>query len=270
MSTDDPKPSPAYTRLQLNRGGYFGERIDIAGVLPRIEAIAIRQGWTPDPIDCPNGTRIAAFRKGNPQARANVYVSAGIHGDEPAGPIAVERLLEQAEWPTRFNYWLVPCLNPFGFERNTREGLGGVDLNRDYRQPRTPITSGHIEWLARQPRFDLALLLHEDWEANGFYLYELNPDSQASLADAIIEAVRKVCPIEHAEEVDGRPAASGMIRFVGSVPERDEWPEALHLIYHKTRHNYTLEGPSDYPLALRVNALVTAVNAALQHFEPQP
>ena len=59
-----------------------------------------------------------------------------------------------------------------------------------------------------------------------------------------------------------------MIRFVGTIPEREEWPEAIHLIHHKTRLNYTLEAPSDYPLPTRVNALVRAVQAAIVQFEP--
>ena len=41
----------------------------------------------------------------------------------------------------------------------------------------------HIQWLARQPKFDLCLLLHEDWESHGFYLYEQNPDARRSFAD---------------------------------------------------------------------------------------
>ena len=31
-----------------------------------------------------------------------------------------------------------------------------------------------MRWLARQPNFDLAVCVHEDWESVGFYLYELN------------------------------------------------------------------------------------------------
>jgi hypothetical protein len=37
----------------------------------------------------------------------------------------------------------------------------------------------------------------------------------------------------------------------------------LYLISHKARQGYTLEAPSDFPLATRVNALVAAVNAAV-------
>jgi hypothetical protein len=72
-----------------------------------------------------------------------------------------------------------------------------------------------------------------------------------------------VCPIESAVLVDNWPAENGVIRPRLNPAERPLWPESLHLITHKTRRSYTLEAPSDFPLPIRVTALVTAVRAAL-------
>ena len=44
---------------------------------------------------------------------------------------------------------------------------------------------------------------------------------------------------------------------------RPDWPEALYLITHKARLGYTLEAPSDFALATRVDALVAGVRAAV-------
>ena len=44
---------------------------------------------------------------------------------------------------------------------------------------------------------------------------------------------------------------------------RPDWPEALYLFQRKTRLSYTLEAPSDWPLPIRVNALVAGMRAAL-------
>lgn len=173
------------------------------------------------------------------------------------------RLIIDDHWPADANLWIVPCLNPGGFEKSTRENEEGVDLNRDYKSQASSRVRSHIVWLDDQPSFDLALLLHEDWESNGFYLYELNPDSQPSLAEVITRAVAQVCPIDWAAEIEGRAASGGMIRFVGEIPERPEWPEALWLLERKTRHNYTLEAPSDFPLELRSEALGIAVKTAI-------
>ena len=122
----------------------------------------------------------------------------------------------------------------------------------------------HIAWLDRQPPFDLCLLLHEDWESHGFYLYEQNPDGNSSLAEAIIESVTKICPVDLSTSIEGRPAEGGIVRAGIDPRSLPDWPEAFYVIMHKTRVSYTLEAPSDFELTTRVEALVVAVNTALE------
>jgi len=155
-----------------------------------------------------------------------------------------------------------------GFVLNRRENPVGRDLNRDYRHLETAEVRAHITWLERQPQFDLYLCLHEDWEAHGFYLYEQNPDGKPPLAETIIEAVQKVCPIDPSEIIEDRPAKGGIIRPNLDPNTRPQWAEAFYLIMHKSRLGCTLEAPSDFPLPVRVNALVTGVNAAMKSFNP--
>ncbi len=264
MSVGDFDPG---IRVGRNQGGYRGERIDVDRLIGEASELALSSGWTLDPLAFKDGRSLPAFVRRYPSASSNIYLSAGIHGDEPAGPLAMRQLLGENQWPDRFNYWAVPCLNPVGFARNTRENEDGLDLNRDYHLGRAPAVEAHINWLGRQPNFDLALILHEDWESNGFYIYELNPDSRPSLADRMTQAVSRVCPLDLAAQIEGREAVKGMIRFVGSMPERAEWPEAFYLAHHNVRHNYTLEAPSDFAMSVRVRALVTAVRAALDGFD---
>ncbi len=273
-------------KLGKNDGGYHGETIDIRAVLRDVRAAAKSHGWTSElfykigdlemlalhraPLSTLNSSASASSygatspkqsEGGQPSTR--IYISTGIHGDEPAGPLAALRLLQENHWPADAELWLLPCLNPEGFVLNTRENAGGVDLNRDYRQPKAAESAAHIAWLERQPKFDLYLCLHEDWESHGFYLYEQNPDNQFSFADKMITAVKNVCPIDLSENIEGRPAESGIIRPLLNPLERPDWPEALYLISHKSRRGYTLEAPSDFPLPVRVNTLVAAVNAAM-------
>jgi len=112
----------------------------------------------------------------------------------------------------------------------------------------------------------LYLCLHEDWESRGFYVYEQNPDNQTSLAEAIIEAVKKVCPVDLSETIEDRPAHNGVIRPNIKPLERPDWPEAFYLIMNKSRLGYTLEAPSDFPLPIRIAALASGVVAALENF----
>src|SRR5205807_10234874 len=155
-------------------------------------------------------------------------------------------------------------LNPTGFALYRRENEEGIDLNRQYLEPQAQETLAHIAWLKRQPDFDLCLCLHEDWESHGFYVYELNPDNRPSLAEAMVNGVAGVCPIDRSEMIEGRPAQSGIIRPSVDPRSRPQWPEAFYLLTHKTRLSYTLEAPSDFPLAVRVAALMSGVRAAVE------
>ncbi|HEY3931442.1 MAG TPA: M14 family metallocarboxypeptidase [Verrucomicrobiae bacterium] len=254
-------------RLGKNLGSYLGETIDVRAVLRDVEIAAKRHGWTSEIFHDAGEFKLAAWHRkpqaGSQKLEARVYISAGIHGDEPAGPLAALKLLQENNWPDGAEIYLLPCLNPVGFTLNKRENADGIDLNRDYRNPKSAEVRAHIAWLERHARFNLYLCLHEDWESHGFYVYEQNPDAKPSFAEKIIEAVKKVCPIDLSETIEGRAAKDGIVRPNILPHERPEWPEAFYLITQKSRQGYTLEAPSDFPLQTRVKALVAGVNAAL-------
>ncbi len=262
-------------RLGRNTRGYVGETIDIAEVLKDCEVAARARGWTveqihPAPKLVLGLSRRAPLAGASGAGRRRVYISTGIHGDEPAGPLAARQLLQENSWPAGMDLWLCPCINPTGFTLNRRENDEGLDLNRQYLSPHAEETVAHIAWLRRQPGFDLCLCLHEDWESHGFYLYELNADQQPSLAEPVIARISEVCPIDQSEVIEDRPAHNGIIRPSIDPRTRPQWPEAFFLLTHKTRLSYTLEAPSDFPLPVRVAALVAGVSAALGALSARP
>jgi hypothetical protein len=250
-------------KLGKNVDRYRGETIDIAAVLAEILQQAREQGWNIDSLSTDNGLAIPALRRTVPVPRACLYLSAGIHGDEPAGPLAVRQLFRENRWPDGVEICLCPCLNPSGFALNRRENADGLDLNRQYLHLQAAETRAHVVWLEQQPRFDVAMCLHEDWESLGFYLYELRLGSNPSHAEEIIRQVEAVCPIDRSDEIEGRPAVGGIVRPSLDPRSRPQWPEALWLISYKTQHTYTLEAPSDFPMETRVTALVTGVRVVL-------
>lgn len=256
-------------RLGRNRHGYAGEIIDLDSIYRRCSAAASAYGWAWEVMDRESSLVLPALHRAakkrflGPEPQ-RIYLSTGIHGDEPAGPLAICRLLEENNWPDHASLWICPLLNPSGLSLNRRENARGVDLNRDYLDIQSEEVRMHVAWLQSQPAFDLAFCLHEDWESNGFYLYELNPDNLPSLAEPMIDAVRAVCPIDLAEEIEGRAASGGIIRPSVDPRSRPQWPEAFWLLNYKTRLSYTLEAPSDFPMATRVDALVAAVRTAVQ------
>ncbi len=250
-------------RLGKNAGRYLGETIEIERVQAEAHRLAFANGWECDTFLTEPAMTLRGYRRAKPGATRNFYFSTGIHGDEPSGPLAVLQLLEANEWPEA-NLWLVPCLNPTGFKLNSRFNADGIDLNRDYRHFRSREVQTHLEWLKTLPRLDTCIVLHEDWEANGFYIYEVNPHNLPSLAEPIIVSMRDHFPIEDADLVDNWPHKGGIIRPHFKPEDRPEWAESLWLIVNKAQRSYTFEAPSDFPLDFRVKAHLHAVRHAFK------
>src|SRR4029079_8526901 len=155
---DQPRP------LGKNINGYFGETIEVASVLRDCVELAQTTGWNIELIPVNTNLALAAFKKpgqvptaasGQPARHTpRVYISAGIHGDEPAGQLAIRQLFQENRWPADMAFWICPRLNPSGFINNRRENPDGVDLNRQYLNPHAAETLAHIAWLEAQPNFD--------------------------------------------------------------------------------------------------------------------
>ena len=238
---------------------------DPPALAARFEAAGRAAGFRVERFGEVPGCPLLALTKRKPGPRPRIYLSAGIHGDEPAPPLALLELLESGVFDTRAVWFICPLLNPLGFTRGTRENADGLDLNRDYKHLRSAEIQAHRRWLQRQPNFDLTFCVHEDWESKGFYLYELNPQQRASLAEPMIEAVERVCPIETASVIDGRATTTrGIIRPVSDPLLRDQWPEAIYLRAHHTSLGYTIESPSALPLPQRIASHRAAIETALR------
>ncbi len=241
--------------------------LDPAEFTPRFDAAARQTGFRAEEYGRIQDFPLLACTRRTPGPRPRVYLSAGIHGDEPAPPWALLQLVESGFFDARCTWFVCPLLNPTGFIHRTRENHAKVDLNRDYKSPRTSEVQAHIAWLQRQPNFDLIICLHEDWESKGFYLYELNPENRPTLANAMIAAARAHCPIESAAVIDGRPIAEpGIIRPVSDPLLRETWPEAIYLRHFHSTLDYTTETPSGLPLEQRIATHCAVLRGALGEF----
>jgi len=237
--------------------------LDPPALAAQLERAAAKAGFRSERYGEAAGCPLLALTKRTSGVRPRIYLSAGIHGDEPAPPLALLSMIESGDFDHRAVWFLCPLMNPAGLARGIREDAEGRDLNRDYRHLASPEVRDHVRWLGRQPNFDLAVCVHEDWETAGFYLYELNPDQRPSSAEAMIRAVSKACPIEKSPLIEGREAKGGIIRPELNPAERELWPEAIYLQVHHTRLTYTIESPSALPLDTRITALRTALRTAI-------
>ncbi len=238
---------------------------DPTALVARFLAAASAAGFRVERFGEIAGCPLLALTKRTAGLKPRIYLSAGIHGDEPASSLAALELLESGVFDDRAVWFLCPLLNPEGLRRGIRENPTGIDLNRDYRQPQAPESAAHVAWLRRQPNFDLSVCLHEDWESTGFYLYELNSGPTLTPAETILERTSAFLPIEPSALVDGREAIKGIIRPVIDATIRENWPESIYLrSEHHSPLHYTFETPSRSPLELRVAALKAAALAVIE------
>lgn len=241
----------------------FPDNFDVAQLAAELRAAGTAAGFAIEEYGRAAHVPLLAFVRPAPLECPAIYVSAGIHGDEPAPPLALLRMLRAGFFDDRARWFVCPLLNPEALHRRTREDPRGRDLNRDYREPQSSAVRQHLGWLRRQPRFAAAFCLHEDWEARGFYCYELNPEKRPSLAPAALKAAEAFCAVDTSAQIDGWPAAGGLISPQIDPAKREQWPEAIYLLVHHTPLCYTFETPSTFPLAPRLAAHCAALDAAV-------
>src|ERR1700758_5244411 len=191
-------------------------------------------------------------------ASPRLYLSAGIHGDEISGPLALLEMIRRPDFFAEFDVTIFPILNPNGLASGVRTNRDEIDLNRDYRNSRSLETKGHIETLLTLGRFEASMMLHEDYEGIGAYLYELNDTLDPGLGAKIIAAMGLHVPVDLRPEIEEAVARGGvisrrdLIAKLGRLEERPDWPEAIYLAVHHTAVSFTIETPKPFPIEARV------------------
>jgi murein peptide amidase A len=211
-----------------------------------------------------------------------VHLTAGVHGDEPAGPWALLSIVESGLLDPRFAYRIWPCTNPSGYQAGTRGNLEGNDVNRSFSEGVTTPESRAIIQVNRDHHFVVAVDLHEDFEADGFYCYEPVIHGTAPLSEAIVRAIESAgFPVQTLDEAfdlgyprDSRKAeamrtlARGRVLVNASAEIRlsPGLPLSLYLLRSAVKRYVTVETPRrrswDDRIAMHRLAVVTALAEA--------
>lgn len=227
-------------------------------------------GFIPEVLANTSDGAVMGWRRSG--GERHVYISAGIHGDEPSGPLALLGLMKAGFFCENVTWTICPALNPEGLAIGSRENRAGIDLNRDYLTQRASEVAAHSRWLSLRPALDLFISLHEDWESTGFYFYEINLcEDRPERAAAILDAVKPYFPAEPGTEIDGHEVReAGWIYHCAEADLPDSWPEAIYLAKKDCKLSFTLETPSAMDLAKRVLAHKAAVAEILRQSFPEP
>ena len=182
-----------------------------------------------------------------------LYLSAGCHGDEPAGALGLLEWVEaNGKRIAKQNVVILPCLNPWGFSNNVRTDAEGHDLNRQFHSSTHPIIQGWRSFV-KDRELKLVVTLHEDYDANGIYAYELNSRSGHSYAEPLLSRCERRIPREWRKTIEGRRAKRAIVRRTRGVPVVEEgMPEAVILFASENCATLTFETPSEFSLFDRV------------------
>ena len=233
---------------------------DYKSLSERWERLVKAKGWHLSVLSEQNGFPVFVIENeaSKEKQSGGVYLSAGVHGDECA-PVwgllewAEENLASFGNKPVL----IFPCLNPYGLIENTRRDGDGVDLNRHFQNKEISLIAAWQKFLEGRC-FDLAVNLHEDYDASGIYLYELA--RSASPGHQLLAACEDLIPRETAAVVDGSDFDNGLLRHEPDDEEMrriveedlDGWPEAIYLYLHHVRDSFTFETPSELDLERRI------------------
>lgn len=199
-----------------------------------------------------------------PQA-VSIYLSAGIHGDEPA---PVEALIQWAErnaargFLDRMNLMIFPCLNPWGLERNIRFDSEGRDLNRYYHSKKIPQISAQRKVMNGR-RFQAAACLHEDYDARGFYLYEI-ASKRPHWGESLCGDLTRIMDCDERANIDGHRCSNGVIRRRVTPGLMKGHPEAFMLHFKHADRTFTIETPSEEGLERRIRLQKGFLDALLR------
>ncbi len=191
--------------------------------------------------------------------RGAIYLSAGIHGDEPG---ATEGLIAWAEARCKtlatLPVLIFPCTNPWGLSNNRRSDMEGHDLNRLFHKDQHP-TIAAVQKAVQPYHFSSALMLHEDYDAEGIYLYEHHTTSPAG--QLLLDAAEREIPRDPRSRIEGRRVKNGLLspRLSPGALRKLGHPEAIWLHLKKCGRSITFETPSEFALERRVAAHVAAI-----------
>jgi hypothetical protein len=241
---------------------------DYRFLVARWRAVAKASGLTMRPLATESGYPVFSLRSKRLSHSAGVYLSAGIHGDEPAGAEALITWAEQnQERLCEMPCLIFPCLNPWGLVNNSRRDAQGRDLNRVFHHDE----AGAIHALKRMIKphqFSLSLALHEDYDAQGLYLYEIERD-KPFWGEALLEAARPFIPIEGRTSIEGRKAKAGLVRRKINLARFRKlgFPESVYLHIHHAQRSFTIETPSEFALEQRVAAHIAIIEECLRRIK---
>lgn len=204
------------------------------------------------------------FQGPNSSDPLRIGLFSAIHGDEPAGAVALAQFLlelaAQPEFAESFVLRVYPLCNPTGFEDNTRHSRRGKDLNREFWKESVEAEVQILEHELRNSHFHGIVQLHADDTSNGLYGFVRGHTLTENLLRPALQEAGEVLPRNVNATIDGFAARDGIIH------EQYEGVLAAPTQIEPVPFEIILETPQLAPLELQVQALVVALRTILREY----
>jgi protein MpaA len=205
-----------------------------------------------------------SFRGPNSNDPIRIGIFAAIHGDEPAGALAVAQFLSDlvADPALADGYQIhaYPICNPTGFEDDTRCSRNARDLNREFWKNSTEAEVQILENELRTQHFQGLIQLHADDTSEGIYGFVRGATLTENLLRPALREAGKILPRNNSALIDGFAARDGMIYDIYdgvlAAPKEVE-PVPFEIIF---------ETPHLAPIDLQVAALQAAMRTILKEY----
>jgi hypothetical protein len=187
-----------------------------------------------------------------------------VHGDEPAGALAMQcllnRLVDDPAPAAGYELSFYPLCNPTGYEDETRHNRAGLDLNREFWRNSALPEVRILEEELRTRHFDGIVALHADDTSDGLYGYSQGRLLNENLLVPALRASAGVLPLNPREIIDGFEAHDSVIKgcYCGILaPPPDQVPRPFEVIF---------ETPARAPMTRQVEAACCALGALLAEY----
>jgi predicted deacylase len=150
---------------------------------------------------------------GNIKSKKVICFSAGIHGNESSGPLAIIDFLNQYQATNNDPKIIIfPVANPVGFNDNTYFVRDGQNLNRNFGK-RKMTAENHLLYTAimNEP-ISFFASFHEDDELAGAYMHAYFDEKKPpAIYFDLLDTLSKTCPIYKKNRIHNYKAKNGLV-----------------------------------------------------------
>ena len=118
-------------------------------------------------------------------------------------------------------------------------------------------------------RFALSLTLHEDYDATGFYVYEVMRRAPF-WGEQLLRKARPLIAIDARATIDRRRARAGLVRRQFKPHRFPAMPESIYLHRQHSYRTFTTETPSEFALETRVAAHLAVIEECVRLAKTSP